>query len=282
MLFICLIACNKKSSKESLGNSTLPLSTSSTTTSNSSSGSQLPVGSIPTKFTQKALLEVFDSDCAAGIWHMRSLMNANPNKVYGACLVGNPTFEIPFSQASLNYFISGAGLTSIYKPNGVVSRTPSIETGYANSVLNLVPTWKTALDQVLARSAPCGLSMVSQEADDKIKLDVYIGYNKPFIAVKGKLKLTVYLIETDLLCNGFLYHDVIRHVATANFGDDIHTVSSDKYTKVSFNNIDISGKYEVKSNLRIIAFVNQDANLAKDLDILNVQQVNLNEIKKWD
>lgn len=257
----------------------------------------LPVGSVPKSFTQKALIEEFTGEwcgaCPGGASLMESIMTANPDKVYGAAIHyaqgGTDPYGLPFFSTIQNYFIAGSGITSVGFPNGIISRNLSISAGYENSVLNGAGDWQTLTNTVLAKTAKCGLGLVTKEAGDKLSVDVYVGYNAPVVATKGSLKITVYLIENDLPSinqagggAGYLHQHVLRHVISGNLGDDIDLSSGEKYTKVSFKNVDIAGKYKNKNNLHVIAFVNQDATAAKDLDILNVQEAGINETKKWD
>ena len=77
---------------------------------------------------------------------------------------------------------------------------------------------------------------------------------------------------------------MIRDVLTADLGDpiDLSTKSATNYAKIEIKDFDIAGKYHDKSNLYILAFVNQKEAQAKDLSILNAQEVHLGETKKFD
>ena len=168
-------------------------------------------------------------------------------------------------------FSAGAGLSGYSFPSASINRANSITASYVNAALdkNEAPNnnWATQTNTELAKSAECGLALVTSEKDDKISVDVYVGYNNPITT--ANTNVTIYLIEDKVpesasgaqagAANGYLHPHMIRDVITADLGDqiDLSVKSITNYAKVEIKDFDIAGKYHDKSNLYILAFVNQ-------------------------
>jgi hypothetical protein len=170
---------------------------------------------------------------------------------------------------------------------------PSITTDYMGAALDKSSAnWTTQTNNELAKTADCGLALVTKEADDKVNVDVYVGYNTAITT--AHTHVTVYLMENNVpessvgaqagAPDGYLHKHMIRDVLTADLGDmvDLSTVTTDNYVKLEIKDFDIAGKYNDKNNLSILAFVNIKGSKGDELGVLNAQEVSLGETKKFD
>lgn len=240
-----------------------------------------PVGDVPTGFTKKVVLEEFTGEwcgwCPEGAKIMNDLTAQYPSTFVGVAVHDGDPMEI----ASINSYLKTLTGVSGY-PNGSVDRADAQGRG----------SWAGDVSAELAKTAKCGLAMVSKTKSNLLNLDVYVGYNA---ALPTGSKLTVYLIEDDVpqsaggqhnysstvVVDGNWKHShVLRAVLTADAGDDFTVTVSKKYTKVSFTDIDLSAfTFNDINNVHAVAFVNVDGSTR---DVLNAQECTLNETKKWD
>ena len=259
-----------------------------------------PVGDVPSNFTKKVLIEKMTGEwcgaCPNGGNDIEAIINANAGKVYSASwqMSNGDPFEIPEAKIWRSHLAAGAGVSSYGFPSASVSRRLSITLpDYTNTALDKSgANWTTQTNDELAIPAECGLALVSNEQDDKVDVDIYIGYNAPITT--ANTHLTVYLIEDDVpestpgaqagASSGYKHKHMIRDVLTADLGDPVNltSVTTDKYQKISIKGFDIAGKYHDKSNLKVLAFINIKEATGDKLGVLNVQEVKLGETKKWD
>ena len=257
-----------------------------------------PVGDVPASFTKKVVIEKLTGEwcgaCPSGGTSIANIAAANPGKVYPASWQmskGDP-FEIPEAQVWRSHLVAGASISGFSFPSASINRQLSLG-GYPNAGLDKGSgDWTTQTNTALASSAECGLALVTTEADDKINVDVYIGYNNPIAT--SNTHITLYLIEDDVPESSpgaqaggggsYLHKHMIRDVITADLGDaiDLSTKSATNYIKLEYKDFDIAGKYHDKNNLKILAFVNIKEATGDKLGVLNAQEVDLGEIKKWD
>lgn len=260
------------------------------------------VGRVPLSFTKKAILEELTGEwcanCPDGATKMHELIAAYPDKVYGVAFhaSGNDPFEVTGAQDALllNIFPAGSPST-IGFPSASVNRKETVSLpDYLGGSFDFRESWASQMAPVLKQTAKCGLSMVASEENDLVNLDVFVGYNS--VIDGGSYFLTVYLIEDNIpesapgaqqgalgtATNPYVHQHVLRKIITTNaYGDAISLNSKDYYTKKSYS-VNIAGLYRKKDNVKIVAIVNKSASMAKDLDVLNAQQVALDETKKWD
>ncbi|MBU3675687.1 MAG: Omp28-related outer membrane protein [Chitinophagaceae bacterium] len=285
-------ACKKVNSSDT---GTSPFYTTPTNT-NTGGGSTLPVGNVPAKFTQKALIEEFTGEwcgnCPSGASVMKSIIDAKPDQVIGVAIHQNDPLEVPgVYNAMQGLFFAGSGVSTIGFPGASISRQKSASASYTNAAYDDRSIWSQQVDTKLAETAPLGLAMVTKESGDKLSIDLYIGHSAP---IATDTRVTVYLIEDNVAetapgaqasgGGSYVHQHVVRKVLTDNLGDvvDLNNAPSNKYTLVKFTNVDIAGAYKNKSNLKVVALVNEHGADATKLKVLNVQEAGIVDVKKWD
>jgi len=253
----------------------------------------IPVGEVPLTFTQKVVLEENTGEwcgwCPEGAKIMDDAIAANPNTVIGVAVHDGDPMEI------VNYNTWHKAFTGVGGfPNGNVSRRSAAGRG----------SWMASITADLspATAPELGLAMVTSETGGTLDLDVYVGYNAP---VTGDTKLSVVITEDQVpqsspgaqsnystsvtVDNSWVHGHVLRGVLTANEGNDIDLSSAEKYTKVSFNGVDLNAMGILDmTKVHVVAYVNVNSgstNPAADNGgkwIINAQQAKLNEEKTWD
>ncbi len=285
-------ACKKVNSSDT---GTSPFYTTPTNT-NTGGGSTLPVGNVPSKFKQKAIIEEFTGEwcgnCPSGASVMKSIIDAKPDQVVGVAIHQNDPLEVPgVYNAMQGLFFAGSGVSSIGFPGASISRQKSISASYANAAYDGRSEWSQQVDAKLAETAPLGLAMVTKESGDKLSIDLYIGHSTP---IASDTRVTIYLIEDNVAESAagaqasgggsYVHQHVVRKLLTDNLGDpvDLNNAPSTKYTLVKFTNVDIAGTYKNKSNLKVVALINENGADATKHKVLNVQEAGLVDVKKWD
>lgn len=249
----------------------------------------LPVGDVPDNFTKKAVLEENTGEwcgwCPYGARTMEEIIVANFGKVVGIGVHDGDPMEVSSYNSWQKNITNVQGF-----PNGSVDRADGTGRG----------SWSSQITTSLAENAKLGLAIDAKETGNILSLDVYIGYNESIIE---DTKLTVVLIENDVpqsspgaqsvyddftsttlspLPAGWMHTHVLRGLITTEVsGDDVDLTSTDKYTKVSFEDIDLSyfPKINDKANVHIAAFVHTNGSVRK---VYNAQESELNETKAWD
>ncbi len=254
----------------------------------------IPVGDVPASFTQKVVLEENTGEwcgwCPEGAKIMEDAIAANPGKVIGIAIHDGDPMEVAAYNTWHKGFTGVGGF-----PNGNVSRRDAGGRG----------SWMGWINSDLALTPSCGLAMVTKESGGLLDVDVYVGYNS---AVTGETKLSVVITEDKVPQsspgaqsnysstvtvdpNTWTHGHVFRGVLTANEGNAVDLNSGEKYTKVSFKGVDLSGmKIQDMSKVHVVAYVNMNTgapgtpatNSTNGKWILNAQEAKLNEIKKWD
>lgn len=285
-------ACKKVNSSDT---GTSPFYTAPTNT-NTGGGTTIPVGNVPAKFKQKAIIEEFTGEwcgnCPSGASVMKSIIDAKPDQVVGVAIHQNDPYEVPgVYNAMQGLFFAGSGVSSIGFPGASISRQKSISASYANAAYDGRSEWSQQVDAKLAETAPLGLAMVTKESGDKLSIDLYIGHSTP---IATDTRVTIYLIEDNVAESAagaqasgggsYVHQHVVRKMLTDNLGDpvDLNNAPSTKYTLVKFTNVDIAGTYKNKSNLKVVALINENGADATKHKVLNVQQAGLVDVKKWD
>lgn len=285
-------ACKKVNSSDT---GTSPFYTAPTNT-NTGGGTTIPVGNVPAKFKQKAIIEEFTGEwcgnCPSGASVMKSIIDAKPDQVVGVAIHQNDPYEVPgVYNAMQGLFFAGSGVSSIGFPGASISRQKSISASYANAAYDGRSEWSQQVDAKLAETAPLGLAMVTKESGDKLSIDLYIGHSTP---IATDTRVTIYLIEDNVAESAagaqasgggsYVHQHVVRKMLTDNLGDpvDLNNAPSTKYTLVKFTNVDIAGTYKNKSNLKVVALINENGADATKHKVLNVQEAGLVDVKKWD
>ena len=121
----------------------------------------LPVGEVPGSFTKKAVVEKITGEwcgyCPDGATVLDGIMAANPDKVIGIAIHGQngDPFEIPYHS-----WIKGQTGSGGY-PTASIDRADRISRG----------SWPAAVSTSLAKTAECGIAMVSEENGGILDLD---------------------------------------------------------------------------------------------------------------
>jgi len=257
------------------------------------------IGPVPADFTPKVLIEKLTGEwcpaCPSGAVAIEGIVNANAGKVFSASwqMSNGDPFEIPEASDWRMHISAGAGLGGFSFPSASINRQVSITSGtYDNAAIDLISNANSQVSTALAKNPECGLALVTSEADDKIDVDVYVGFNNAITT--ANTMVTVYLIENEVAESSpgaqaggggsYVHKHMIRDVMTSSLGDaiDLSTVTADKYVKHEIKGFDIAGKPYDKSKLSVLAFVNVKAAAGKDLAVLNVQEVHLGDTKKFD
>ena len=252
----------------------------------------IPVGPVPTSFTQKVVLEENTGEwcgwCPEGAKIMDDEIAANPNQVIGVAVHDGDPMEVASYNSWHKSFTGVGGF-----PNGNVSRRGADGRG----------SWSGWIATDLGQTPDLGLAMVTAESGGLLDVDVYVGYNAP---VSGDTKISIVITEDKVPQsspgaqsnysssvtvdpNTWVHGHVFRGVLTANEGDAIDLSSSENYTKVSFKGVDLSSMGILDmANVHVVAYVNVNSGSTNpNADnggkwILNAQQATVNEIKKWD
>ncbi|MBL4710611.1 MAG: Omp28-related outer membrane protein [Flavobacteriales bacterium] len=254
-----------------------------TTGGGATGGGAIPVGDVPDSFTKKVVLEENTGEwcgwCPEGAKIMEDNIIANPNTVIGIAIHSGD----PMAVDAYNIWQKReTGVTGL--PSGSIDRADASNRG----------TWTTAIRSNLVQVPELGIALDATESNNKLNLDVYIGYN---VSITENTKLTVVLTENDVdqsspgaqdnysstvtIDANWKHSHVLRGVITSTVsGDDIALNSTEKYTKVSFNDVDISNfNIADKANVHIVAFIHKNETPMK---IFNAQQCSLNELRVWE
>lgn len=261
------------------------------------------VGRVPLSFTKKIVIEEVTGEwcgnCPDGAKKMHDLITAYPDRAYGVAIhsANSEPFEVPGAYDGLLSTIFPAGTPgTIGFPSASINRLETVSLpDYLGGSFDYRDVWASQATPSIKKTAACGLALVAAEENDIVDLDVYVGYNTPITNIPTNL--TVYLVEDDVpesapgaqasgngtAANPYMHQHLLRKVITSSNGDAVSLTSAKEYyTKVSIKGINIAGLYHKKDNLKIVALINKTGATAKDLDVLNVQQVALDEVKKWD
>lgn len=261
-------------------------------TNNNSTG----ISTVPSSFTQKALLEEF-----TGAWcttcpdaHLKrdQVVAAHAGKAIAVSVHETDAMEIP-----LIWTLDATFSTNI--PSGMINRTPSS----GNVILNQTQ-WLSNATLALGKTAKCGLAINSSVSGTTASIEVHAGFNQ---TITGNYNLTVYLVENKVTGSGSEYNQanaynnssgspfynkgnpiinyehnyVVRKVLTANMGDAIDgakMVSGGDYKKTF--SASVSG-YDL-NELYLVAFVNKIGTSSTTHEIMNVQQAKIGTLKNWD
>ena len=247
----------------------------------------LPVGAVPLTFTKKVILEENTGEwcgwCPEGAKIMEDAINANPNKVIGVAVHDGDPMEVAAYNSWHKSFTGVSGF-----PNGNVNRRAAAGRG----------TWMGSINSDLLLPTDLGLALITKETGGILSVDVYVGYNSP-ITLNTNISLVI--TEDDVpqsspgaqsnysstvtVGPGWTHGHVFRGVVTLNEGNPIVLNSNEKYTKITFNNIDLNTmKIGNLSKTHVVAYINVNtgAPTPNGKTVLNVQTCSLNEIKNWD
>jgi len=221
---------------------------------------------------------------------MKSIIDAKPDQVIGVAIHQNDPLEVAGVYTAMQgLFFGGSGVTTIGFPGASISRQISASASYTNAAYDDRSIWSQQVDAKLAQTAPLGLAMVTKESSDKLSIDLYIGHSTP---IATDTRVTVYVIEDNVPESApgaqtsgggsYVHQHVVRKVLTDNLGDvvDLNNAPSGKYTLVKFTNVDIAGIYKNKSNLKVVALINEHGADATKLKVLNVQEAGLIDVEK--
>lgn len=232
------------------------------------------VGDVPADFTKKAIIEENTGEwchaCPAGGEKLNKIVSDNLGRVYGVAVHYNDKYEM----SDGGKLLAILGNPNSY-PSAVVDR---IEKG----------DWESATATRLAKKANVGMALISETTGDNVNLKVFVGRNA---SLPENVKISVFLTEDKLDASGqtaapagYIHEHVFRGVLTTKpEGDAFSMKPGDNYTILEMNNLDISGKYVKKENLKLVVFVHTPGVAGNSgVEVLNAQGCSLNEVKKWD
>lgn len=273
-----LTSCKKVNSVDSGSN---PYTNINNNNNSSTVNDLSEVGSVPSAFTQKVLLEEFTGEwcgwCPEGAKIMNDNISANPGRVIGIAVHDGDPMEVP----SYNNWIKTLTGVSGF-PNGSVNRADATGRG----------SWTSQINTELNKTAELGIAMTTKANGGLYNIKVFIGY---VAAINNSTNLTIAVIEDDVpqspggqsnysstvvVDANWRHNHVLRGLVTANGGDPITLNSPKGWTAFEYNNIDLSTMgIKDMNNVHIVAFVN--VNTTPRL-VYNVQDCGLKEVKKWD
>ncbi len=239
----------------------------------------------PSSFEAKAVIEVFsgefDTDCPAGASTLKSILDANANKVYGAVVHYGDAFE-PIFYSALAGYLGGVG----EYPTAAINRVPATNAGAENDYVVYSPTnWNTNITRFINKKVGLGLALETTiTSDNKVAIKVKVHNNGTVDLSKNKL--TVYVLENNVTANnqigataGYKHQNLLRAALTSTTGDDIALVANETFTK-DFQFVLPSNMN--KDEVQILAFVNRTGANTSLHGIVNAQQVKLGQNKNWD
>jgi len=265
---------------------------------------ETPVNTVPTAFTQKVLLEEYTGAwcgwCVDGHYKMKTMTEANPNKVIGITVHYGDGMQIGSYASFYQPTFSVSGF-----PTGMINRVGDIG---GSGVVMSRNVWENNVNSQMGQTAKCGLQIdASSVSGNTLTVKVTTGF---CASVTEALNLTVMLTEDKVTGSGSNYdqhnyysgnssypthpfysqpstivgyehNHVLRKIATADGGDAIGTASQKAGMSVTKTyTFDLSG-YN-KANCAVVAVVNAGGPGATGYKIYNAQNVAVGSIKAWD
>lgn len=258
------------------------------------------VSTVPSTFTQKVLLEIFtgagQSQCTDGFVKEKSIIDGYSSTAIPVRIHYSDAMEIPYYTSMESTFNSGVPPTF---PSAMINRTSSL----GMVILNRTQ-WMSNFLNAKAKTATCGLAIISSVSGSTATIEVHSGFKQP---LTGTINLTVMLTEDNVTGNGnqydqrnsyntttghtyygsgdpiigFNHSHTLRKIITANLGDAIPTAvttSGGEYVKTFTVNI---GAYKA-ADLSVVAFINQVGSSSTTHEVLNAQMVKLGNTQNWD
>lgn len=243
-----------------------------------------PIGSAPSSFTRKVLIEHFTGEwnpnCPTGDDSLKAMLLLDTLKFVavsihqGDWLAKNSFFDTLSSHLG--------GVSGF--PRATFNRTPAQFGTQIDSLCLSIYNWRTNLLPMKLLTAECGLAIQTKLSNETLVVNVHAASN---LFIHEDTRLNVYLIEDSIVAQnqlnapvGYIHNYVLRKVITKSLGDTILLNGIDKQVK-SYS-INIAGNYINKKNLKIVAFLHKIGSTVKEHEVLNVQEANLNETKLWD
>jgi hypothetical protein len=290
MLVTLAVTACKKSSDDTPAPST---STPTDTTSNTPG-----IGTVPSTFTQKVLIEMFTSaafgTCPDGLTKLDQTVATNPDKIIAACLHDADGMVLP----QMFSYTSTFSVSSF--PSGMVNRIPSL-----GNVILQPSQFTSNTTTALTKVAKCGLAINSTISGTTASIEVQAGFKE---TMNGTYNLTVFLTENEVTGTGsgfdqknnyngtsgspyynlgnpivgFKHNNTVRKFLSATaMGDaiDVSKIVTGGVFKKTFT-VDISSYNS--ANLYVVAFVNKVGTSATTHEVMNVQKAKINSLKNWD
>lgn len=238
----------------------------------------------PAEFDAKAVVEMFGGEwcanCPAGVTALKSLMDKNPDDVYGTVVHSNDDFET----INFNSLFSHLGGLSAY-PKAAVNRIPATNSGNEDFfVIYSASNWGTNINRFINKKTNIGLALETEVVNAKANIKVHIlGYD---LDPLEDYKLTLYILQDNVPSinqlgapAGYIHDMVLRGSLTNSIGDEIDLNNGITLTKNFVLNI---GGDFVEKDMKILAFVNTVGGDSDSRKILNAQQVKVGKTANWD
>lgn len=243
-----------------------------------------PVGGVPASFSRKILLEEFTGEwnpnCPTGADSLKAMLLLDTGRVIAAAIHQGDWLAIaPFFDALNIHFGGISGF-----PRAAINRKPAAYGSQLDSSVISIFNWRQNLLPLLNQSTSIGLAMVNKLDGDLLQVKVHIGTNDSLVA---DTRLTVYLTEDSVSAQnqmnappGYLHHRVVRKVISAYLGDPVDLSAGGKVIREY--SLSLSGLYQSKKNLSLVAFVHVAGSTVKLHEVLNCRQAGLDTTQVWD
>jgi hypothetical protein len=291
LTLIALVSCQKE---ENTINSSATLDGGANKLINSSSAG---IGSPPSTFTQKVLIENFTGASYAKVpendYLISQFQSLYPNRVVAASFHYNDRM----STISTNNLISFVG-------NGTMPLMPAVMLNrfpFNGKVINEDGTWPANVSYTLSGTPKIGLAIQSTIQNNVLNMNIHVGFNA---AIAGNYKMVVYLVENSVQLSGAGYDQANGFNTTVsspfyNLGDPIVNYTHNNVIRkqpTSLTGITIPSTYQITgghmiqplaidlpsslnfNNTYLIAYVYNTSNL----NVLNVQIAKIGTVKTWD
>jgi hypothetical protein len=263
---------------------------------NSGSG----LGTVPSLFTQKVLLETYTGagqpQSTDGFVKITNITSTNSLKAIPVNIHFSDGMEIAQYTTLTNAYSNGNPMTF---PSAMVNRTASV----GQVILNRTQ-WQSNFDVAKAKTAKCGLAIESAISGSNATIIVHCGFNQ---IINGNYTVTTYLTEDNISGAGSMY-DQRNSYNSSNghpyfgFGDPILSFNHSQVLRkvmsaplgdpISGSNLTANGKQiftyttsttGFKSNdLYVVSFINKVGSTSTNHEIMNVQKVKVGNTQSWD
>jgi len=243
-----------------------------------------PVGGVPASFSRKVLLEVFTGEwnpnCPTGADSLKAMLLLDTGRVMAAAIHQGDWLSItPFFDA-LSVHLGGVNGF----PRAAFNRKPALYGSQVDSSVISIFNWRQNLLPLLNQTASTGLAMVNKTDGDLLQVKVHIGASD---SMSADTRLTVYLTEDSVSAQnqmnapvGYLHHRVVRKVISAYLGDPVDLSSGGKVIREY--SLSLSGLYQTKKNLSLVALLHVAGSTVKLHEVLNCRQAGLDTTQAWD
>lgn len=243
------------------------------------------ITSPPNSFESKAVIEMFGGEwcdaCPPGVNEVKRLVQANPDKVYGAIFHYQDAFET-INYNSLTGHLGGVGSF----PSAAINRVPAVSSGdQTDYTIFNKEHWSSNLSRLINKKTNIGLAIETKINPDDASIKVLINGNN--LEANKEYRLTLYIIEDNVPSidqkgadASYVHQMMLRGSLTSATGDKI--LLKNYETLVKNFTLNLKGSTFVTENLKILCLVNAVGGNTLTREIVNAQQVKLGKTANWD